>query len=61
LTRVRPEDRSDEGNEKMGDDADINLENEESSRKRAREDDAAADEAPSKRLDQKDEISADAS
>jgi hypothetical protein len=41
--------------------ADTKAEKEEATKKRAREDDNAADEAPPKRLDQKEEVSADAS
>jgi hypothetical protein len=62
LTRVKQEDRSDEGSEKKGDDADVDIEREEPSKKRAREDDAAGtEELPSKRLDHKEEVSADTS
>jgi hypothetical protein len=57
VTRIKSGNRSDEVNEKIVDIAD----KEEPTKKRAREDDGAADEAPPKRVDQKEEVSADAS
>jgi hypothetical protein len=57
VTRIKSDNRSDEVNEKTVDIAD----KEEANKKRAREDDGAADEAPPKRVDQKEEINTDAS
>jgi hypothetical protein len=47
-TRIKSDNRSDDDNE-------------EQTKKRAREDDGEADEAPSKRVDQKEDVNADAS
>ena len=57
VTRIKPDKRSEEVNEKTVDFAD----KEGPTKKRSREDNGAADEAPPKRVDQKEEVSADAS
>jgi len=57
VTRIKSDNRSDEVNEKTVDITD----KEEANKKRAREDDDAADEAPPKRADQKEDVSADMS
>jgi hypothetical protein len=57
VTRIKSDKRSEEVNEKTVDFAD----KEGPTKKRSREDDGAPDEAPPKRVDQKEEVSADAS
>jgi hypothetical protein len=61
VTRIKSDKRSEEVNEKTVDIVDTGADKEEATKKRAREDDGSADEAPTKRVDQKEEANADAS